>query len=120
LVAGSPLAEREWDHANRQQQKQVKGAPKKMRFNVGISLFFQFLFNPNLRFFTEVPVGYHLMKLVTFFLRKLPSEVLEDLSSVEKMVSVCQGSPIFSGIWPAKFRKNLSELERSCFWGLGI
>jgi hypothetical protein len=42
LVAGSPLAEREWDHANRQQQKQVKAAPKKMRFNVWVSLFFHF------------------------------------------------------------------------------
>ncbi len=42
LLSGGSLPEREWDHANRQQQKQIKGASKKMRFDVWISLFFYF------------------------------------------------------------------------------
>jgi len=42
LFGGGSLSEREWDHANRRQQKQVKGASNKMRFDVLFSLFFHF------------------------------------------------------------------------------
>src|SRR5439155_19775228 len=42
LLGGRSLPEREWDDANSHRQKQVKGASKKMRFDVGISLFFHF------------------------------------------------------------------------------
>jgi len=50
LLGGGSLPEREWDHANGHKQKQVKRASEKMRFDLGVSLFFQFLFNPILRF----------------------------------------------------------------------
>jgi hypothetical protein len=36
------LRQREWDHANGHKQKQVKAAPKKMRLDVGGTLFFYF------------------------------------------------------------------------------
>src|SRR4029077_7250338 len=36
----APLPQREWDHANGQKHNQVKGASKKMRFDVWFSLFF--------------------------------------------------------------------------------
>jgi hypothetical protein len=43
---GSPatagLRQREWDRANRQQQKQVKGASKNLRFDRRVNLFFHF------------------------------------------------------------------------------
>ena len=42
LLAGGSLRERERDHANRQQQKQVKAASKKMRFDLWINLSFHF------------------------------------------------------------------------------
>jgi hypothetical protein len=42
LPGGGSLAEREWDHRNGHKQKQVKGTPKKMRFDLGVSLFFHF------------------------------------------------------------------------------
>ena len=41
-VGGGSLPEREWDHANGHKQKQVKGASKKMRFDVLFNLFFHF------------------------------------------------------------------------------
>jgi hypothetical protein len=44
LLGGASLPEREWDHANRRQQKKIKCASKKMRFDVWFSLFFSFLF----------------------------------------------------------------------------
>jgi hypothetical protein len=34
------LCQSEWDHANGDKDKHVKCAPKKMRFNIWISLFF--------------------------------------------------------------------------------
>jgi hypothetical protein len=46
LLGGDSLPEREWDHAKGHKQNQVKGASKKMRFNVWINLFFHFGFNP--------------------------------------------------------------------------
>jgi hypothetical protein len=46
LLGGGSLPEREWVHANGHKQKQVKGASKKMRFDVGISLFFHFYLIP--------------------------------------------------------------------------
>jgi len=62
LPGGGSLPEREWDHANRQQHKQVKGASKKMRFDVWFSLFFHFA----LFFSSYLPF--------TILLRKFPSE----------------------------------------------
>jgi hypothetical protein len=46
LPGGGSLPEREWDHAHGHKQKQVKGASKKMRFNVSINLCFHFRFTP--------------------------------------------------------------------------
>jgi hypothetical protein len=40
LLGGGSLPEREWDHANGHKHKQVKGASKKMRFDVWFSLYF--------------------------------------------------------------------------------
>jgi len=47
LLGGGSLPESEWNHANsqKQKQKQVKGASKKMRFNGGVKLFFHFTFS---------------------------------------------------------------------------
>jgi len=42
LLGAGSLPEREWDHANRQQQKKIKCASKKMPFDAGINLFFHF------------------------------------------------------------------------------
>src|SRR5207253_7277957 len=42
LLGGGSLPERERDQANGHKHKQVKGASKKMRFDVWISLFFHF------------------------------------------------------------------------------
>jgi hypothetical protein len=39
-VIALPLRQREGNHADGQQQKHVKCAPKEMRFNIWISLFF--------------------------------------------------------------------------------
>jgi hypothetical protein len=41
---GVSLSQREWDRANSQKQKQVKGASNKMRLNGGVNLFFHFWF----------------------------------------------------------------------------
>jgi len=68
LLSGGSLPEREWDHANRQQQEQVKGAPEKMRFDLGVSLFLQFLSNP---------LSFCFLLSFTILLRDLPGEVLE-------------------------------------------
>jgi hypothetical protein len=42
LLGGGSLRKRKWNHANGDKQKQVKGASKKMRFVVWISLLFHF------------------------------------------------------------------------------
>jgi hypothetical protein len=44
--AAAGLRQREWDRANRQQQKQVKGASKNLRFDRRVNLFFHF-FGPS-------------------------------------------------------------------------
>ena len=41
--ATAGLRKREWDRADGQKQKHVKGASNKMRFDGGIDLFFQFM-----------------------------------------------------------------------------
>jgi hypothetical protein len=41
-LRGVSLRQREWDRANSQKQKQVKGASNKMRLNGGVNLFFHF------------------------------------------------------------------------------
>lgn len=42
VFAGVSLRQREWDRANSEKYKQIKGASDKMRFDGGVNLFFHF------------------------------------------------------------------------------
>src|SRR6185369_2855001 len=73
LLGRGSLPEREWDHANRHKQKQVKGASKKMRFDVWFSLFFH----------SDLISG-SAFWLVSDVLRELRSDVLKNLPTIGK------------------------------------